>query len=304
MDLKAIEYVAAIAEAKTISQAAKNLFISQPALSQYLAKVERELETALFVRNGNTMSLTSAGEIFIREGRFLLLGRDEMLVQIQSLSHRPAEILRFGISPFYSKYYLPMLLLHYREHYPNVKLDIVEMSSTELENEVLAGRLDFCFIPAEPVREGLIYQTIGMEEIMIAIPGTHPVNKHSTPSPGIPYLDMSLIANEPFVELIPALKFSKMSRRILRHFGITPNVVYETTNWDTVCMLVAKGIGVGFLPEVLIHMHVHEPNFYRIAGIDSTRIYAVVYAKGKHLSHAALKLIDIFVENLKHMGHS
>ncbi|MEF9878802.1 MAG: LysR family transcriptional regulator substrate-binding protein, partial [Clostridia bacterium] len=100
------------------------------------------------------------------------------------------------------------------------------------------------------------------------------------------------------------LKFSKMSRRILRHFGITPNVVYETTNWDTVCMLVAKGIGVGFLPEVLIHMHVHEPNFYRIAGIDSTRIYAVVYAKGKHLSHAALKLIDIFVENLKHMGHS
>lgn len=72
MDFKALEYICAISEAQTISQAAKNLFISQPALSQYLSKVEQELGTPLFVRTGSTMTLTSAGAIVVREGRALL----------------------------------------------------------------------------------------------------------------------------------------------------------------------------------------------------------------------------------------
>ena len=64
-------------------------------------------------------------------------------------------------------------------------------------------------------------------------------------------------------------------------------------------MLVARGIGVGFLPEVLIHKHLREPNFYRIAGIDSTRSYAAVYARGRRLSYSELNLIAVFQELLK-----
>ena len=79
MDFKALEYICAISEAQTISQAAKNLFISQPALSQYLSKVEQELGTPLFVRTGSTMTLTSAGAIVVREGRALLTARKELM---------------------------------------------------------------------------------------------------------------------------------------------------------------------------------------------------------------------------------
>lgn len=294
MDFKALEYICAISEAQTISQAAKNLFISQPALSQYLSKVEQELGTPLFVRTGSTMTLTSAGAIVVREGRALLTARKELMGQVASLASGRAETLRFGISPFYSKYYLPMLLPYYRANHPHIRLNIIEQSSTELEQRVVDGDLDLCFIPAEPTREGLTYRPIYMEEIMIAVPPDHPVNAHAVPSGGTPYLDLSLLRNEPFVELVPSLKFSKMSRRILRHFSITPNVIYESTSWDTVCMLVARGIGVGFLPKVLMHRHLHEPRFYRICGIDSTRTYSAVYASQHRLSHSALNLINVF----------
>ncbi len=294
MDFKALEYICAISEAQTISQAAKNLFISQPALSQYLSKVEQELGTPLFVRTGSTMTLTSAGAIVVREGRALLTARKDMMGQVASLASGRAETLRFGISPFYSKYYLPMLLPYYRANHPHIRLNIIEQSSTELEQRVVDGDLDLCFIPAEPTREGLTYRPIYMEEIMIAVPPDHPVNAHAVPSGGTPYLDLSLLRNEPFVELVPSLKFSKMSRRILRHFSITPNVIYESTSWDTVCMLVARGIGVGFLPKVLMHRHLHEPRFYRICGIDSTRTYSAVYASQHRLSHSALNLINVF----------
>lgn len=294
MEFKALEYICAISEAKTISQAAKNLFISQPALSQYLSKIEQSLGTPVFVRSGSVMTLTSAGEILIREGRSLLMARKQMLGQISSLSSGTEETLRFGVSPFYSKYYLPLLLPYYRANYPHIHLNIVEQNSTELEQLVLDGNLDLCFIPAEPMREGLTYHPISMEQIMIALPPQHPANALAIPSPGIPYLDIGFLNNEPFVELLPTLKFSKMSQRILRHFSITPNVIYQSVNWDTVCMLVARGIGAGFLPEVLIHKHLHEPCFYRIAGINSTRSYSAVYARGKRLSHSALNLISVF----------
>ena len=240
------------------------------------------------------MTLTSAGAIVVREGRALLTARKEMMGQVASLASGRAETLRFGISPFYSKYYLPLLLPYYRANHPHIQLNIIEQSSTELEQRVLDGDLDLCFIPAEPTREGLTYRPIYMEEIMIAVPPAHPVNAHAVPSGGTPYLDLALLRNEPFVELVPSLKFSTMSRRILRHFAITPNVIYESTSWDTVCMLVAHGIGVGFLPKVLMHRHLHEPRFYRIFGIDSTRTYSAVYASQHRLSHSALNLINVF----------
>ena len=299
MDFKGIEYVCAIYEAKTISQAAKSLFISQPALSQYLAKLEQELGTTLFERAGSAMIPTTAAEILVRDGRALLNARQEMLGQVNSLTQTHKETLRFGISPFYSKYYLPLLLPYYREHHPNVHLSIVEQTSTELEQQVLDGTLDLCFIPAEPMREGLTYRPIYMEEIMIAVPPTHSINAMVIPSAGRSYLD---ICGEPFVDLVPSLKFSKMSRKILRHFSLSPQIIYESTSWETVCMLVAQGIGVGFLPKVLIHKHLCEPNFYHIAGIDSTRCYAAVYAQGTHLSNLAQILISEFQKLLEHMG--
>ncbi len=294
MDFKGLEYICAIAEAKTISRASKNLFISQPALSQYLSKLEHEIGTPIFLRSGNEMHLTSAGEILVRQGKNMLLERENMLAQVTNISRGQKEVLRFGISPFYSKYYLPPLLLHYRFHYPDVRLEVVEKSSTELEDAVLNGRLDLCFIPAEPMREGLVYQPIYFEEILIAVPPRHPVNAMAVPSPDIPYLDLTLLRDMPFIELIPQMKFSKMSQRILRHFSMTPDVIYETANWETVCMLVASGIGVGFLPRILIHKHLIEPSFYRIFNIDSTRAYAVVYAKSTQLSPSELNLIHVF----------
>ena len=300
MDFKAIEYICAIADAKTISQAAKNLFVSQPALSQALIKAEQEVGTALFIRSGNQMIPTSAGELLIREGSTMLLMRKTLLDHLSTMGARQSEVLRFGISPFYSKYYLPLLLPYYQKHFPDIRLEIIELSSTELEQKVLNGELNLCFIPSEPMREGLHYQPIYMEEIMIAIPKDHPANAYAISSPGIPYLDLTLLKNDSFVTLIPSLKFSIMSRRIFRHFGLSPNVIYESTNWDTVCMLVGQGIGVGLLPAVLIHKHIHEPNFYRISDIDSTRAYSAVYLKDKRLSPAELMLIEVFESLLKH----
>ncbi len=298
MDFRALQYICAINDAKTVSQAAKNLFISQPALSQYLNKIEQELGMPIFLRNGNTMLPTVAGELLIREGRILLKEREKLVNQLTHLRDIPTESLRFGISPFYSEYYLPRLFRFYHEHFPQINLEVIERTSTELEQLVLDGELKLCFIPTEPMREGLLYHPIYMEEILIGVPPSHPANAHAIAAPGRSYLSLPILRNEPFISLIPELKFYSMSQRIMKHFSIQPETIFRTSNWNTVCRLIANGIGVGMLPDVLIHKYRQEPTFYRIADIDTTRAYAAVYAKGTRLSHLESSLIESFMELL------
>lgn len=299
MDFKTIEYICAINDAKTISQAAKNLFISQPALSQQLSKAESELGFPIFVRTGNKMHPTIAGELLIREGREMLMAREKMMGKLTHLSVGQMETVRFGISPFYSKYYLPHLLQHFQKKCPHVKFQIVEELSSRLEELVLDGELNLAFLPTEPPKAGLQYRPIYIEEIFIGIPANHPANAYAIPAPERPYLDLTHLRNEPFICMAAPQKFHSMSQRIMRHFSIKPEVIFETHNWDTICFLVAGGMGVGFLPDVLIHKHLPEPNFYRISGIDAQRSYAAVYAEGKCLSHYELMLVDTFAEMFK-----
>lgn len=300
MDLKLLSYIVAVAEEKTILQAARSLFISQPALSQSIKKAEDELGVKLFTRMGNTLALTSSGEVVVQEGRKLLQGREYLLARLAHLSEKHREVLRFGVSPFYSKYYLPGVYTYYARHLPDIKLEIIEKISVELEEDVVRGELDFCFVPAYPARPELTYRTVSIEEVLLGVPAGHPANAYAVPSSSLPNIDLSCLRNEPFILQPPEQKIAKMLSRIFHHVGFSPNVVYETINWDTVHSLICCGLGLGFLPEILLEtpMLCIHPNVYRLTGIDATRPYAVAYLHGKVLSHTAEQLIDVFAGNL------
>lgn len=301
MTFKTIEFVIAVSEEGSFSRAAQRLFISQPALSQAISKAERALGAELFVRDTHTVRLTAAGELLVREGRELLRQRDDLALRVAGLSAARHDYIRLGISPFYSKYYLPAVLPYFSRHFPSVRLEITEAISVELEQQVIDGKLDFCFVPLVPENPRLSYEVIHMEEILLAVPRESPVNAHATPSPGIPYIDLRHLANEPFIALKSIQKFNDMSARLCQEAGFRPRVVYETLNWDTVNMLAGSGIGVGFVPDLLVSRTPAEngPIYYHLVGQDALRPYAVACKKGSTLTPLARQLVEIFTRNIR-----
>jgi Transcriptional regulator len=304
MDTRAIEYVIAIAEEGSYTRAAERLFISQPALSQYIKKLESNLNIQIFQKSGQALTLFPAGKILLRDGRRILEMQEQMLSKIADLSKSRMEVIRFGISPFYSKYYLPGVLPQFQKLYPNIKLEISEEISVNLEKCTLDGDLDFCLVPKFPKNPLLVYKTVCMEEIYIAIPPDSPINAYATASTGAPYMALKHLTDEPFIMLKSQQKFTAMCRDILNRAGITPNIVYETLNWDTVNIMAASGIGIGFVPEVLVRSPVADkrPKYYRIADMDIKRDYAVAYQKNRYPSYPAARLIELFISTLSGEG--
>lgn len=96
MEFRKMQYIIKIAECGNITHAAEELYLSQPALSHCLARVERELGTPLFDRSGNPLKLTEAGECYVRTARRILELEQKMRRDIQNIAHLPFIILKKG----------------------------------------------------------------------------------------------------------------------------------------------------------------------------------------------------------------
>lgn len=139
MDLNKLNYIIVIAEEKSFSKAAKKLFISQPALSQYVSTIENELNMKIFDRNKYPIKLTVAGEVFIKNAKELLNLKAKMIRDINSSTKVFSGTLKIGISPFRSPYILPNILSQMKKLYPDIKLFIVEKYAKELEKLLEKG---------------------------------------------------------------------------------------------------------------------------------------------------------------------
>ena len=302
MQLKSFQYFIAIAENATLSAAADSVLVSQPALSQQIRKIEEEVGATLFRREGHSMELTPAGEVFLQCARRILQSYEAMKREVQVLDQAAQDTVRMGISPFYSQHYLPMMLPRFLEQYPEFKVDILEDISVNLEKKLLAGELDFCALPLYPKNDLLEYETIYQENILLAIPRNHPLNAHYPAdvqsSGGFPHIDLSLLKNEAFIGLKKIQKFSHIGLRLCEEAGFVPNTVCETLNWETVHMLVASGLGVGFIPEILTEAITDpdiRPCYYQVSS-NVYRAYAIAQRPGTVLSRPAVLLTSILRE--------
>jgi len=290
MDTKAIEYVRAIIREGNVSKAAESLFISQPALSQYVGKLESDLGVELFSREGKRLTLTRAGEIFMRDGADILNLYARMRSRLQDAAKQETETIHLGISQFYSKYYLPRILPSFMREHPNVEFSITESVTTHLEEMTESGTLDLALIPLYMRRAGLEYAIIHNDEIYLAIPADSSSNSRAAYVNGYATMRLYHVRNEPFIMLNRVQSFAQMGVRMCEEAGFVPNIICQVMSWDTLNMLVGAGLGVGFVPDITVGTLPPEqaPKYYRIASsLNIIRPYCIANGTKHELSDMA-----------------
>ena len=142
MQIRDIEYVAAVAEYHSFSRAAEKLFISQPALSQQILHLEDELQVQLFKRENKQVTPTLACEAFLEDGRTILALSRRIKERMAEFADLNAGELKIAISSFYHRSYLPPFMKRFQKRYPNVKINVVDAFSNEQSKLLLQGEVD------------------------------------------------------------------------------------------------------------------------------------------------------------------
>lgn len=137
-------YVLTLAEEQNLTRAAKRLFISQPALTLYLNRLEAELGVRLFDRSKSPVLLTKAGKYYIEEMKKISAAEQTLRSEIRLIAD-PAQTLIIGIGQVRGHHWLPMMLPAFCAIHPNVNIQVVQGTEQHMSEALHAGSIDVVF---------------------------------------------------------------------------------------------------------------------------------------------------------------
>jgi DNA-binding transcriptional LysR family regulator len=245
VDLREIESFVAVAEELHFGRAARRVHVSQPALSQRIQRLERELGFALLVRNRRRVTLTPAGTVVLERGRRLLGDARDTVTTARRVADGRAGALRLGYVGAAMYGALPPVVRRLHHAAPDVEVIMAEhKTATQLEL-LERGGLDagFIHLPAMPL-PGFVVTELDREKLVVALAAGHPLTARRR-------VPMSALAGEPFVLFDRALEpdtHDRIMQACAMH-GFRPRVVQEAANLQGLIGLVAAGLGVAFVAQ-------------------------------------------------------
>ena len=253
MTSKELLYVKTVADEKSISQAAKKLFIAQPSLSQSLQRIEETLGTQLFNRTTSGLTLTFAGERYYHMASQILKMYEDFEIEISDINNLKTGRIHLGITNHLGTMTLSKVLPKFRDIGSHVELIISEENSSTLEQLLLSGELDFAIMhaPKSNIQPQLHYDIMKKDPFVIAISPDHPLVKKAKKEPGYPYpvLDIKLLKNETFLMLHKQQRIRQVTDSVLAKAGIhQPKIGLTLRNYETAQLLAAQGLGITLVP--------------------------------------------------------
>ena len=263
MDLRHFRYVQKIADERSFSRAAEKLYIAQPALSQYILNLERELGTKLFDRSKNPISLTYAGELFLEKAKLILEIENEIHNEIKNISNSDKGRLTIAISPNRGSYLLPKILPAFSAIYPNVEIKLVEGLTGDFADWLNKDEVDVAIL-AGPVKDDKISSVpIQNEDVLLALPKTHPALEMAVDMGGeYPILPLQALKNEKFILSKPNQGLRNMADVLFEEEGFKPQVYLETQSFETAHRLALAGLGVAISASTLGPTNLHDDLCY------------------------------------------
>ena len=297
MNYHELQYILCIAKHQNLTKAAQELYISQPTLTKHLQKLEREMGTKLFSRSGNSYTPTFAGRKYMEYARKILQIRQDWEKELKDLTENNEGELNVAFPLMRSTCMVPQIMTSFFQKYPKVKVNILEEAYSIQEKLLLNDQLDFGIFNEVHEHPKLEYELLKKEEILLIMPPDHPlasVGKASTHST-YPKLDLSLLAEEPFILHFPEQTTGKLVLEALDRAGVQPRVPVRSRNTETCVKLCMQGIGMCFTPETYMQNmeFSRKPVCFSVGEKGIFTTLSIAFRRGTYLPKYARDFIEI-----------
>lgn len=231
----------AVALTGSVTRAAEQLLMSQPAVSHAIRGLERELGVSLLVRRADGVSLTSVGAAVAERAALILAQIEGVREDAAAAADQQSVTLRIGVLPSANARIMPALLREFATAYPDVRVTALEGSDPEVLDWVRTGAVDVAVV-AEPA-DDLLTAPLATDDLLAVLPVDHPRAAQDA-------IPIAALAHEPFI--MPAGGCEPIISALARTAGVRLRRHYEVRDTTSIVAMVRERLGVSVMPELSI----------------------------------------------------
>ncbi|SHJ54190.1 selenium metabolism-associated LysR family transcriptional regulator [Tepidibacter formicigenes] len=278
MDFKQLETFIIIAKYKSFSKAAKELFLTQPTISNHIQNLEKELGTILINRNNKNISLTKAGEILYTHALEILNSRKKALYNLKEYEGKIEGIIEFASSSIPEAYILPKVIKSFNNEFPDAKFTISHYDSQDAIEEILDEKIHFGFVGTKIPNSQIEYIELIKDELVLITPYDYKIPSSNG------YVSIESIKNENLIMrkegsgtrkvIVNSLKKNNLS---LNDFNIIAHVESNEATKE----MVRAGLGLSIVSNksVIDSVSFNALNSYKIKELNLNRSFYFIYSK-------------------------
>lgn len=243
MNLRDLQYLVALLDHGHFGRAADICFVSQPALSMQIKKLEQDLGVQLIERTNKTVLFTDIGVSIAERARHILHQVNEMR-DLAQLSQDPDQVeLKIGIIPTLAPYLLPHIIPKISTAFPKASIFLVEEQTSRLLEKLTIGKIDAALL-ALPVGESTLVSTpLFEEEFILGVPPSHPLAKKKLIHP-------NMLDNKNLLLLEDGHCLRDQALAFCQAIHATESKNFQATSLETLRHMVASGIGITLIPKL------------------------------------------------------
>lgn len=277
-----------VGKRKSFSKAAKELYMTQPAVSQAIMQLERELDTRLFNRTPRGVSLTNEGSLlfeYINSAINLINTGEEKILEFKDLA---VGELKIGVGDTISKYFLLPYLEEFHNKYPNLKFKIINGTTLELCALIKSGEIDIaiCNLPVDDYSLEVI-PCRDVRDIFVCGDKYKDLAKYK--------ISLQEIVKYPLIFLEPSSNSRKYVEKFMLSKGIEISPEFELGSFDLLLEFAKINLGIACVVKEFSKDYLEKEVLYEINLLEEIpkRSIGVCYLKSVPLSLASTKFVEI-----------
>lgn len=278
MTLRHLKIFVRVYQSQSVTKAAEQLHMTQPAVSRSIQELEHYYGVQLFQRMNRRLSATEIGKSLYLKSLSILDSFEDLE---QGLYNWDAfGVFRIGTSVTIGNYFLPHLLLKFQEKYPNVKVELMICNSAELQTALCQNKLDVALVEHIVDHEELVSQVFAQDEMILITPPHHPILEKEQ-------IILSDILEYPLIMREVGSAGRSYLDAIFSTNGLTIKPIGTSISTQAIVRLVSYGLGISILPLQLVEDDC-DKGIVSMKRIDGTHLYRqhyITWHPSKHTSH-------------------
>ncbi len=307
-----MEYVFEVYKEKSFSKAAANLYISQPALSAAIKKIEARIGMPLFDRSTNPVRLTDCGREFIKSAEEIMDVQNRFDSSVKDLRELRAGHIAIGANFLIASYVLPPIITQFKQRYPLVKAELIAASPSQLEKGLMDGNLDLIMDNYDFGESTYVRHMFFREQLILSVHKKFSSNDRARAyqltyanivtdehlASSTPAAPISLFGGEPFILMTPGNDTRKRTDIICQNSAVSPYVILELDQLATAYSVACYGMGITLISDTLVKRMPPNPDivYYKINDPEASRDAYIYHRKSKYVTFAMEEFLKLAAE--------